>query len=486
MSGKIITEGDKLLKADIARNQFNVDGSGIKIGIISTSFDAQGKAATDVASGDLPGRGNPNGEFTPVSVLKDITKDSPFATDEGRALAQVIHDIAPASTLLFHTAVDGDGKAPPNTLNNEESYATAVDALVKAGADVIVNDIVFNTTFFQDAQAATAVEKAVSQGVVYVAAAGNNGKISYESDYKTDGNVYSIGDRAFELYDFDATSSVDLFQDITVSKDNTLIAPTLSWDEQIGGVTDELKMFLLDSPNVPEFGENGNILAISDSPNLNQVNYPLQSLAYTPTKDEKLYLAIGRDLNCEPPPNEIKWISTANGLDRGIQYEYVNDSAQNAGSSTIFGPANSEDAITVGAASYNQKDDSSMLEIKSYSSRGASPILFDDQGDLLLNPKIRMKPEVTAPDVVSTTFDVETSFNPFKGTSASAAHVAGVVALMEQAAGGSHVLSPAQVGMLLQDTSIPLSPELGVPSATGFVQADLAVAAASGYNSVFC
>ncbi|WP_442944728.1 S8 family serine peptidase [Nostoc sp.] len=97
-----------------------------------------------------------------------------------------------------------------------------------------------------------------------------------------------------------------------------------------------------------------------------------------------------------------------------------------------------------------------------------------------------MKPEVTAPDGVSTTFDVGTSLNPLKGTSASAAYVAGVVALMEQAAGGSHALSPGQVRMLLQETSIPLSPQVGVPSATGFVQADLAVAAALGYNFHSC
>jgi Subtilase family len=448
MSGKIITEGDKSLKADIARSLFNVNGLGIKIGIISTSFDAHFKAAIDVASGDLPGIENPNGEFTPVSVLKDITKDSPVATDEGRALAQVIHDIAPKSTLLFHTAVGGGGKTP-ETLNSEESYTTAVDALVKAGANIIVSDIQFNTTFFQDAQAATAVENAISQGVVYVAAAGNNGKLSYQSDYRTDGNVFSIGGRSFELYNFDATSGVDMFQDIAVSKDNTVIAPALSWDNKIGGVADKLKMFLLSSPNVPKFRENGNILAISNSPDPNEPNYPLQYLAYTPTKDQKLYLAIGRELNGEPPPHEIKWNSTANGQDRGIQYEYVNYTDQNEGSSTIFGPANSEDAITVGATDYQQNNGGSPLEIRSYSSRGSSPILFDDQGNSLLNPKIRTKPEVTAPDGVSTTFDAGTSFNPFRGTSAFAAHIAGVVALMEQAAGGSNALSPRQIKMLL-------------------------------------
>ncbi|MBF2022782.1 MAG: hypothetical protein IGR93_22495 [Hydrococcus sp. C42_A2020_068] len=56
--------------------------------------------------------------------------------------------------------------------------------------------------------------------------------------------------------------------------------------------------------------------------------------------------------------------------------------------------------------------------------------------------------------------------------------MAGVAALMEQAAGGSENLSPEEIKTILQRTSIPLSPQPGVPSSTGFVQADLAVAAA--------
>lgn len=39
MSSIIITEGDEILEADLARQLFNVDGTGIKVGIISTSFE---------------------------------------------------------------------------------------------------------------------------------------------------------------------------------------------------------------------------------------------------------------------------------------------------------------------------------------------------------------------------------------------------------------------------------------------------------------
>ena len=60
------------MKAAEARGKFFFDGSGIKVGILSDSFDqateaadGSGKVATnaaeDIASGDLPGVGDPPG-----------------------------------------------------------------------------------------------------------------------------------------------------------------------------------------------------------------------------------------------------------------------------------------------------------------------------------------------------------------------------------------------------------------------------------------
>jgi hypothetical protein len=89
MSGKIVTEGDRLLKADIARNNFKIDGSGIKIGIISTSFNAKDSLTSDIANDELPGANNPRGKSQPIQVLKDLKSDNVLASEEGRALAQV-------------------------------------------------------------------------------------------------------------------------------------------------------------------------------------------------------------------------------------------------------------------------------------------------------------------------------------------------------------------------------------------------------------
>src|SRR5690606_10223234 len=86
-------EADAPLGTDLARELFGVDGSGVTIGIISDSF-AKHETPTswedDVASGALPGPGNPCGYTTPVTVLHD---ENDGGGDEGRAMAQLIHGI---------------------------------------------------------------------------------------------------------------------------------------------------------------------------------------------------------------------------------------------------------------------------------------------------------------------------------------------------------------------------------------------------------
>ena len=91
-SGSVTSQGDNADQAANARAAFGITGAGVKVGIISDSFNTSAaqtdKFATDVASGDLPSN---------VQVLADgLSTD----TDEGRAMAQVIYDSAPALTCL--------------------------------------------------------------------------------------------------------------------------------------------------------------------------------------------------------------------------------------------------------------------------------------------------------------------------------------------------------------------------------------------------
>ena len=63
--------------------------------------------AQDIASCDLPGTGNPCGNTQPVVVLEDFgTFPNTAATDEGAAMAQLIHDMVPKARLGFATAFE--------------------------------------------------------------------------------------------------------------------------------------------------------------------------------------------------------------------------------------------------------------------------------------------------------------------------------------------------------------------------------------------
>lgn len=453
MSGNITSVGDRVIRSDIARKLFHVDGTGVKVGIISTSFNALSGLKADIKSGDLPGEENPLGKTTPINILKDITKSSFSANDEGRAIAQIVHDIAPGSEIFFHTIFEGEGQTISEA--NEESFAQAVSALSGKGVDIIIDDTPVPAPFFQDGVSAQAVQEATNKGITLISAAGNNGNISYESEFRP-GGTFSLSDITFEAHDFDAGENIDLFQDIKVTKDETLIRPLLSWDEPIGNISSEYKMFLLNSPELPN--EN-NVTSISVIPSLSAIDTPLRTLLYPTIKDETLYLLIAREDTDSHQSNIIKWVSFANGADRTTTYEYIDDDSLNR---TVVGQANAPASIAVGAINAEATQD-----IRTYTSRGGSPILFDKKGTKLSTPIVRKKPEIFAPDGVETTFNLNTPFNPFKGTSASAPHVAGLAALMLDRTNGN--LSSEEIRTKIQDTS------LSIKEGIGLVQADKAV-----------
>ena len=151
-----------------------IDGSGITVGAISDSYDtnvAPNSAALDIASGDLPGAGNPAGNTDPVVVLQDQPPNT--GTDEGRAMLQIVHDMAPKARLGFATASGGQ----INLANNIRALAAlpgAIHTVPGFKADVIVDDVVYqDEPMFQDGIVAQAVDEVAAAGVSYFSSAGN-------------------------------------------------------------------------------------------------------------------------------------------------------------------------------------------------------------------------------------------------------------------------------------------------------------------------
>jgi hypothetical protein len=89
--GLVTSQGDVVMRANTARTNFGVDGTGVRVGVLSDSYNCLGGAASDIASNDLPSGG--------VNVIEDLSVSDCFSdgTDEGRAMLQIVHDVARCS-----------------------------------------------------------------------------------------------------------------------------------------------------------------------------------------------------------------------------------------------------------------------------------------------------------------------------------------------------------------------------------------------------
>lgn len=440
--GLVRSEGDAHLLAPSARARIGVDGTGIKVGILSDSFDRRASAATraagDVASGDLPGPGSPCGSTAPVGVLSD-----PFAgTDEGRAMAQIVHDVAPGATIDFATA-----------FATELAFAANIKALAAAGSRVIVDDVVyFEEPFFQDGPVAVAVDEVSAAGVAYFSAAGNENLISegknvssYEAPFRNSGTCPPTVPES-ECTDFDPGVGVDNSYDLEIPGKSEL-KMILQWAEPRNGVQTDLDAYLL--------SEGGSLLPRLLTPNLGTQrpfeSFAVTNLGFTPTT---VHLAIGRSAGVDPAP-VLKFVEL--GSARPTSAQYAISSKGDTIGPTIFGHSGASGAISVAAVPF-----SSTTAPETFSSRGPvkhyfGPVLGASPAPPLAVPELIAKPDLAATDGVRTTFFSPSQpsgpFFRFFGTSAAAPHAAAVAALALQANPGA---TPAQIRSALTSTARPV------------------------------
>ncbi len=246
----IVSEGDAQVRAATARANYGLDGAGVMVGVLSDSYNRLGGAATGVANGELPGPGNPCGHSTPVQVLQE---SSAGGADEGRGMAEIVHDLAPESPLAFASAFNG-----------EMSFADNIRALAAAGAKVIVDDVsYYDEPMYQDGDIARAVDDVTAQGVTYYSSAGNENVLdsadhevgSYEAaayrpttcpTVADDGQTgYSSGIYA-DCHDFDPGGGTSSSDTIHVNGPLTM---ALGWNEPEYGVDTDLDVFAIDTAN---------------------------------------------------------------------------------------------------------------------------------------------------------------------------------------------------------------------------------------------
>ena len=448
-AGVAQTAGDSAMRTNYVRNSFGVQGEDITVGVMSDSYNTLpgNPAYNDVINGDLPGNGNPVNP-SPVKVLKEFPLGQ--RTDEGRAMLQIVHDVAPKAKLSFRTGFLSPG-----------DFASGIRELAADGCNVIVDDITFITEpFFKKGTVDDAITEVTNNGVVYVTAAGNFGNKSYGAVFNPVNAPAGLKGKAHNFGGGDILQSNSLKGSPANPGVYTIV---LQWVDDIyslsgAGTINDLDIYLADDAGNPILGYNRNNIG----------GDPIEVLPFSVT-DNALANIMIINTSDNPSPNlRFKYVVFRGDLK-------INE--YNSESSTIIGHGKSSESFTVGAARYSKTPAFGVTipVAESFSSTG---------GAITENGIVSQKPDIMGPDGVNTTVDFKNvdsegdGLPNFFGTSAAAPHVAGAVALLLQASKKFYnaSLPPASVKTTFQKTAIDMdSPGFDFNTGFGFIQADAAL-----------
>ncbi len=478
-------------------------GNGLTVGVLSDSYDRTSPhAAADVQSGDLPSN---------VVVLNEGSRDDDdYNDDEGRAMLQIVHDVAPAAKLVFSTTGD-----------TQTTFAAAIRQLradPRSLCDVLVDDIGFSDEpFFSDSVVSEAVDDVVTsttlggKPVIYYSAAGNDGSASYTATFTpvsdADARAGNAGNNNLKLEQVPAALTAGGFQNfkgadtghgmkivqkLKVTDDDAEI--DFQWDDPFDAnrITADYNILVFDAngnylPGDPKAGiddaESGIDNNFSTGEAIEYAELPLNSDG----SDTTYQIAITRaSTRGSAPAARLRYFAYTNG---SISGKYLD-----TGKPTLFGHSAARNADGVAAF-----DVHTPTIPEDFDSFGPVTILFDENGNRLATPEVRQQPTIAAVDGVNTTFfpqpvsenDSDGDGLPnFYGTSAAAPHAAAVAALLLEAAGGQRSLSATQMRALLESTAQdhdidPAYSVANLASADGQYTLTLSAAGDASNNSAF-
>ena len=464
--GNFNSEGDAIAAADTVRAQYALDGTGVRVGVVSDGIkgvfatgctsSCAGIDGGPIATLDLPfatGERNSAGLLTAVSggivarsfrANKDLEGLPPAtpacsfsgAGAEGTALLEIMHDLAPGAKLTF---ANGD---------TDLEFNNAVNFLA-ASNDVVLDDVGFygepyDGTSAVSANTAAALNNSGWPIRAYFTSVGNDADRHYYGAYAdsgVDGTTISGITTPGRLHLFQRTADTTDVLGLGAQPYNVIALPQngeaaifLTWNDPFGASSNNYDMYLVQQ-------STGRVVASSiDVQNGRQD--PAETIDYVNRGAADRFLIVVQNVRGAALPRNLNIFSLQPECAAGgplalapPRYERHNYntatrsvSAQaDAGGSPVsvvsVGAICSASAAAAGA--FGSVSNESCLDTSH-----ATAEFFSSRGPTLDG---RVKPDIAAIDGVSVS-GAGSFPKPFFGTSAAAPHLGGIAALLLQSA----------------------------------------------------
>lgn len=449
------SEGNVTHRANLVRSLFGIRGAGVKIGVLSDGVDT------------LPSR-QATGDVLTVTVLPGQAGSG----DEGTAMLEIVHDLAPDAELYFASGFAGI-----------ESFAQNILALRAAGCDIIIDDIgYFVESPFQKGQSngivattnggivTEAVNNVAASGALYFSAASNDGNVSSGTSGTWEGNFASAGAVAAPIpgvgtvNDFDFGAGTQGYNTLTTNASPI----NLFWSDPLGASGNDYDLFLLNSNGTQVIGFSSNVQNGTQDP-YEAVNSGISGDRLVVVKRAG---AANRFLHVDVSRGTLSFGTS--GSTRGHAAAPQNNAFGVAATPVLTPFGNTANGPYPGVFGPSN-------EVENFSSDGPRQFFYNADsspitpGNVLAGGgEIVSKPDITAADGGVT---AAPGFDPFYGTSAAAPHAGAIAALVKSA---NLSLTAEQIRTILINTAIDIH-ATGVDrnSGAGILDAFAAVSAAA-------
>ncbi|MEV7044265.1 S8 family serine peptidase [Amycolatopsis sp. NPDC051061] len=450
-----VSEGDQAHGADTARTTYGVSGSGVKVCVLSDGVDSLAKSQS---AGELP--------------AVDVLSGQKGSGDEGTAMLEIIHDLAPDAALGFATA-----------FTSEASFAANIRALRTTGhCTIIIDDVAyFDESPFQDTQVAQAVNDVTAAGVLYFSSAGNSGNATdgtsgyYEGDFRASSS--KISGVTGTPHDFDPSTTTQNFDALSAGSLGKPV--TLFWSDPWGKSANDYDLFILNSA--------GSVVASSENGQSGAQN-PYE-IASVPSTGSGYKVAVVKYSGADRfiALNVIRGRFVASGSLRAFSTNGVTNGHSSAANAFSVAAAPAGPAFTRPLETGDPANPvgpypglfTAASKWERFSSDGKRHLFYNADGTAITPGNVsstggttRSKPDITAADGVATSV---AGFQSFYGTSAAAPHAAAIAALLLS---GKPTATPAQIRSALVSSAIDLgTPGFDTVTGNGVIMAGPALAA---------